>query len=315
MEKSEIIKISSEEENGSGSAIQIFLSGEKKSEPKNPRFHLFHHHPKAQFVFVLRGSLNCVLPDRKLSASKGGLLFLPSGCFHQLKADPDSEYLSILFNGSSSTEENKGWILLPEAEQPPLALHLFSACRICAADILQSENKPEEQKYRQDQIKILLPLLEALKRLIESDGSQSPAVSSKDKAESRFLRMVSFMESRLQENISAGEIAESADISVSEAARCFHKLAGTTPGQYLMELRLQKAASLLEKSEKPVTEIGACRGFCDPSYFSACFRKAFGISPRAYRKAKAADRKEALRFRDSAKRTGSQPAKRKKCRE
>ena len=54
--------------------------------------------------------------------------------------------------------------------------------------------------------------------------------------------------------------------------------------EYLTELRLTDAASLLRYSELSVTEIAYSVGFCESNYFSNVFKKQYGISPKDYRK-------------------------------
>jgi AraC-like DNA-binding protein len=48
-------------------------------------------------------------------------------------------------------------------------------------------------------------------------------------------------------------------------------------------IRLGRAATLLERSNLTVTEVAVSVGFRDPLHFSRRFRRAYGVSPRAYR--------------------------------
>lgn len=66
--------------------------------------------------------------------------------------------------------------------------------------------------------------------------------------------------------------------------RLFQSATGATPAQYLRDIRLRNAESLL-RSPPPrltVTEIAERSGFADPLYFSRVFRKAYGTSPSVY---------------------------------
>jgi AraC-like DNA-binding protein len=59
---------------------------------------------------------------------------------------------------------------------------------------------------------------------------------------------------------------------------------GTTPSAYITRARLEWAAESLRLfPERSVTDIAFAVGFNDSSYFSRCFRKHFGVSPRAWR--------------------------------
>lgn len=53
--------------------------------------------------------------------------------------------------------------------------------------------------------------------------------------------------------------------------------------QYLLTIRVNNAASLLETTDYSMAEIAAIVGYEDPFYFSRLFRKIKGVSPRDYR--------------------------------
>ncbi len=54
-----------------------------------------------------------------------------------------------------------------------------------------------------------------------------------------------------------------------------------TPANYILDLRLEYAVSLLEKGMK-VSQVSTKCGFSDPKYFSKVFKKHFGILPSSY---------------------------------
>jgi AraC-like DNA-binding protein len=58
---------------------------------------------------------------------------------------------------------------------------------------------------------------------------------------------------------------------------------GCSPMEYLMRIRIQHAKLLLVQTEEPIARIAEQVGFRLPSYFSACFQRLEGISPRQYR--------------------------------
>ncbi|MGX1826829.1 response regulator [Paenibacillus taichungensis] len=54
--------------------------------------------------------------------------------------------------------------------------------------------------------------------------------------------------------------------------------------QYLMQIRMEAAKELLRSTELKSFEIAGQVGFAEPNYFSFCFKKHIGISPKEYRK-------------------------------
>lgn len=71
--------------------------------------------------------------------------------------------------------------------------------------------------------------------------------------------------------------------SKSRLYRKCKELAGTSPIRVIKEYRLLRCLSSLS-SQKSITKILYDSGFNSPSYFSRCFKKRFGISPRYYQK-------------------------------
>ncbi|MBI9063628.1 MAG: response regulator [Marinilabiliaceae bacterium] len=58
---------------------------------------------------------------------------------------------------------------------------------------------------------------------------------------------------------------------------------GQTPNDFILSIRLKKAAELLlTETEMNVSEIAYAVGFSTPRYFSRCFREHFGVSPSKY---------------------------------
>ena len=79
------------------------------------------------------------------------------------------------------------------------------------------------------------------------------------------------------------ELASEVGVSVSHLHREFRSQLGVTPMAWLARTRAEVAASLLLQTDRPVGWVGAQVGWPDPNYFSRSFRRAYGISPSAYR--------------------------------
>ncbi len=129
----------------------------------------------------------------------------------------------------------------------------------------------------------------ALSSLIASLVPKCPErrEEKESRAVQRMKMMLGFISGNLSSPITVSDIARSAYISESECERCFRKIVGTSPIQYVKELRISQAAELLLKTERPVSEIALSVGFQDMSYFSASFRRSKGMAPSAFRRRQA----------------------------
>ncbi|PKL23456.1 MAG: hypothetical protein CVV47_14550 [Spirochaetae bacterium HGW-Spirochaetae-3] len=94
---------------------------------------------------------------------------------------------------------------------------------------------------------------------------------------------VSWIYEHPDERPSARDVAERATYSVDHFGRIFKAVAGEPLGEFLLRLRLERAACRLLKSPgMSVTEIAAEAGYSS-SNFAVAFRRRYGASPSAYR--------------------------------
>ncbi len=93
---------------------------------------------------------------------------------------------------------------------------------------------------------------------------------------------------RIYENISdipsADELAAECCLSVSRFTHLFKDATGKSLGEYVRFMRIERAKDLLASTEISVREVGEAVGYEDQNYFSRCFLRDVGCSPREYRK-------------------------------
>ncbi len=77
-------------------------------------------------------------------------------------------------------------------------------------------------------------------------------------------------------------------VSRAALARRFHELVGEPPLTFLTGWRMALAADLLLESDATVASIAERAGYGSPFTFSTAFKRAYGVSPRAYRNRAAA---------------------------
>lgn len=100
----------------------------------------------------------------------------------------------------------------------------------------------------------------------------------------RVQKAVDVLAAHLHEPFSLARLARTCGLSVSRLAHLFSDQIGMPPQQYLEELRLQRAAQLLRSTGLRIGEIATESGYAGAFYFSARFRRKFGLSPSQYRR-------------------------------
>ena len=99
-----------------------------------------------------------------------------------------------------------------------------------------------------------------------------------------FLRKLQdIMENHLVEpDFNVQEFSEAVGMSRMQLHRKLKALTGLTATEFIRSQRLKLAAELLKKSDANISEIGYMVGFNDHSYFTKCFKEAYGCSPTDY---------------------------------
>jgi AraC-like DNA-binding protein len=92
----------------------------------------------------------------------------------------------------------------------------------------------------------------------------------------------------MQENMLSGitcqQIAQNTGMSYSWFRRIFKQYTGFAPGDYIQELKVNKAKELLTNTMLNCKEIAFDLDFETPAYFNIVFKKKTGITPNKYRK-------------------------------
>jgi len=99
----------------------------------------------------------------------------------------------------------------------------------------------------------------------------------------RLGELISLLENRYKEHWTIEKISRTAAMAPSTLLPVFRKVTGYSPIDYLLHVRLAKAAEMLQKTVLPISEIALECGFTDSNYFSRQFRKHCNSSPREYR--------------------------------
>lgn len=127
-------------------------------------------------------------------------------------------------------------------------------------------------------IRVLRAYLEAfILVLLEGEMEQDPTRVA-------MHEVALYMHAHLDQSLTIAEIARQFAMSEVTLRRRFREAFGTSPKQYLLDLRLSEAQDLLTGTSLSMQEIALRMGFFDQAHFSSTFRKHFGVSPTDWRK-------------------------------
>lgn len=95
---------------------------------------------------------------------------------------------------------------------------------------------------------------------------------------SNIKNSIDYLHNYYLENISLDILADISNLSKYHFIKVFYEKTGITPYQYIINLRLEFALSLM-KEKLPLSEISFICGFSDQSHFIRNFKKRYGITP------------------------------------
>lgn len=92
-----------------------------------------------------------------------------------------------------------------------------------------------------------------------------------------------FIDERIANEFTVDDLARSVKLGPQRFGERLRLTTGMSPWQYVQARRLEVAQGLLKQSRLPLAQNALNLGFCDQSHFANAFKRAFGITAKAYR--------------------------------
>ena len=104
----------------------------------------------------------------------------------------------------------------------------------------------------------------------------------------QFMQQVmAFMEEQMDNtDITIDDFANKLMLSRTVFYRKLKSIVGLTPVDFVCEMRIKRAAQLIDSGEYNFSQVAYMTGFNDPKYFSRRFKKIMGVTPTEYKERK-----------------------------
>ena len=254
---------------------------------------LWHWHDEIEVAYVHEGELIVHINDLHYILHKGEGVFINTGVLHSYSArnNINAVFPNILFMPSFiyGSKDSVFWedYLQPLMKSASLSHIILSETLQWQRKILNNIKQTFELLERAEfgyEFTVRSLLSDAILNICKNNSLDSKNQNSSSTSIERIRIMLTFIDAHYTEQIQLHQIAESAFISSRECLRLFQNIIGTSPKQYIIQLRLQKAKKMLSETTNSIAELCAHCGFQSQSYFTQMFQKQFGISPAKYRK-------------------------------
>ena len=216
-----------------------------------------------------QGQWDCLSGGKRLSVRSGQLLVVPVACRHRLLKLSSGRMYSDWIYCSCVLPDGRDLMI---GEQP-WRFDRDLAQRLDACLSLRTLASPNLA----DELRAQAAMLEIMAACLEQAGhpQQEP--------DDRIAAVLAFMRAHLSEDIDRNVLAAQCHLSPTRFHDVFVAATGVAPMRYLTRLRLQEAQALLRHSKHSVGHIADTCGFQSQAYFNRVFKRAFGVSPGAYR--------------------------------
>ncbi|MBO7761938.1 MAG: helix-turn-helix transcriptional regulator [Clostridia bacterium] len=208
--------------------------------------------PFATLSFRISGTGRFWIQEKTLSAEPGDVLFLPSGVPFEVEYS-GSEYLVAELDECYYGQAE----VISLADTGEISLLFFK--------LLRAWNEHRSANGIKSILYAILEEMEAAHKV--SEGSP-------------FSRCLTYIEEHFADPaLDMTAVCERGAISVSSLQRAFLGQLGVSPMQYVIKLRMGRAARLLREGALSVKEVASLCGYLDEKYFSRAFRKYYGYPP------------------------------------
>jgi len=226
--------------------------------------------------YVLRGRGSLKLEGRNHELLPGRLFSYGPGVRHDITSDPADPLVKYFvdFTGREGLKLLQSARLAPgrvaQVFPPHEAQGIFD-------ELIHAGIKGTKQSTT-----LCARLLECL--LLKIAGLRAPLEGKETRAFSTYQQCRQHVQRHFLRLKTLGQVAQECHVDAAYLCRLFRRYDHQSPYQYLLRLKLNAAAELLQSPEALVKQVAEQIGFSDPFHFSRTFKSIFGLSPDAFRR-------------------------------
>ncbi|MDD5200515.1 MAG: helix-turn-helix domain-containing protein [Terrimicrobiaceae bacterium] len=250
--------------------------------------HPWHQHPEVELTWILKGSGLRYVGD-SVQPFHAGDFCLVGGNLPHTWLSPEGETGLVRSLVVQFDPARWGTALMELPEFARIADLFERASRGLAFDSTLAARARTIMLRRASPFGRFTALLEILEELAEHPGTRplafAPWAPNRRLNSDPRLRVIqAFLSKNAGGPVAQKDAARLVRLSPAAFSRFFRRAVGKTFGAYLTDLRLSDACRRLLESDHTISQIAFDAGFDNLSTFNRSFRKARGMSPRAFRR-------------------------------
>ncbi|MGO4537751.1 AraC family transcriptional regulator [Paenibacillus sp. 2TAB19] len=240
-----------------------------------------YHVPSSLFLMSIRGNATVNLGTEFHRMQRFTVLHAGKGAVLDLVAGSEGlDYYSVYYKGSIHPPVPTELTAL--FEQGRLFDHSYSMMPDNPIELHRTMSQMLKEWNKQQplvRLRVRTLLYQFVHELLHQMKAQGLGSVKRDLA----AQIAAIIHKHYADPISLDSLSESLNYSVAHLSSYFKVRTGLSPIDYLIKVRIDKAASLLLETDATLKEIAVGVGYQDPSYLSRLFKKHKGVSPIRYR--------------------------------
>ncbi len=248
-----------------------------------------HVHPYYEIFYLVNGDCTFFINHDIYKLNKGDLVIVPEGELHKSTYPQRgfSEQYCLCFK-----DNNLEWlkdIIGEEIVNASLKMGVISIPEKRRDYVEALMKKMSFESKEQDILSaafIKIGLIELLLFIIRCQRFEQNVIKEIDVDNQLMQQIATYIYNNYNQKITLEHMADKFHISKSYLSKKFKSVTGFGFKEYLVNVRIKNACTLLLDTNKSITDIAFECGFNDSNYFGDAFRHVKGMSPNKYRRNK-----------------------------
>jgi len=254
-----------------------------------------HTHKFDEIAFVLKGSGIHEIDGDRYPIMRGDVFVIHGNQTHRIVEQQNLILSNIIYERNHFQEIKDEFKELPgftalfvyeplfRKNQPFKAFLRLSSNQLENINSLKNQIKEEQEEKNPGAEKVIeyifRQLIVILCRYYHQSGNQSI------KGILKISSAIDYMEKHFSEKVTIENLYNQLNMSSATFRRTFKKITGSSPIDFLIRLRIEKAAEMMrEKPSARVLDICYSVGFENCGYFGNKFKEIMGVTPKKYLK-------------------------------
>lgn len=254
-----------------------------------------HWHDEFEIIYVKSGKMNISIELNTHVATEGDIILIKPKQLHSFCQynDESVETITVVFGLSMLTSQvtdacsMKYFTPLLEGRFDfPSVIHPSAENYRTIHDCLLDMHNTYTENSDFYELSIKSNMFKLFYNLFKDYCSGYVASQSQINETTTIKKIIEYIQANYMNQISIAELASAAGLSDHYLMRYFKANMGITCIEYINEYRLSIATHMLSETDYPIGIIAEKCGVPNVSYFNRIFKKAFGITPKEYRRNK-----------------------------